>query len=329
MEQQPPVSSQQEPQRPRRKNVEAARTARDVANEKRTLDAVAEGWRLKSRQKALSPQEHEHVKKGGRIPYKREPVSEEEQHQLVKKYLTGLNQRPPTAADYAAGASYYRLSEADQREYDRAITDAIEGLENEEPDPFFDALGWFGPRILLNPALNAFVEGWWVGQTNSNASVAEQKKAKQYLEKIGAVLSTTVSGRRKIAKAEREALAASCKKWYPICDGLNKEFKKRWENPKYANSEFNRKESRGDLAEKFSISVADVEAIEWSLKKPSRTAKKSTPTQAMCHIVARKHPGIGEKTVETIWLEYRKTHPEEGRRRQKTPTTSSAAERTA
>ena len=76
--------------------------------------------------------------------------------------------------------------------------------------------------------------------------------------------------------------------------------------------------------------MADVEAIEWSLKKITRKGKKSTPTQAMCHMVARqpKHHGPGIKTVEKIWGEYVKANPEWSAKKTKTSTTP-VAERTA
>lgn len=62
--------------------------------------------------------------------------------------------------------------------------------------------------------------------------------------------------------------------------------------------------------------MEDVEAIEWSLRKPSRRAQKSTPFSAMIRMVAREFRG-GEKTIEEIWGEYLEDHPEESRKRRK------------
>ena len=157
----------------------------------------------------------------------------------------------------------------------------------------------------------------------------QQNKAAEILRQVGNALSEIVRGRTKMSPEKKQAIIEDCKKWRPICEELNTAFKDLWEAPEYEDSETYRKEARGRLAEKFSISVADVEAIEWSLKKPSQKAKKSTPTQAMCHMVARKHLGIGEKTVEKIWLDYLNNHPEESRKKRKTPTTASADERIA
>ena len=300
MEQKPPVPPQRKAQSPgKRQKVEVARTARIIANENRTLEAVAERWHLKSRQEPPSPEERERMKKGEGIPLRRVPFSEEERRHVAKKYLTDLNGHSPSKAVYAAGASYYGLSEADQQEHDRAITEALEGLVNKEPEPFFAALGQWGPRLLLNPQVNAEVESWWLNLAGFNAAAAEQKQAKQYLKKIGTVLSTIVSGRHKIAEAEREAIVASCKKWYPICEELNKAFKALRQLPEYTTSARFKKEAQGTLAEKFKIDAADVKIIETHLQAPFRQAKKSPPSSVMLRIVARKHFPQGDTSRHT------------------------------
>ncbi|MBI3300736.1 MAG: hypothetical protein HYZ72_01450 [Deltaproteobacteria bacterium] len=147
------------------------------------------------------------------------------------------------------------------------------------------------------------------------------QQASKWIKKIWDGMKRIVSGRiEEISPAEKKAIVADCKKWRPICEGLNKVFKQLWEEPQYAKSELYRKEARGSLAKKFSISVAEVEAIEWFLKKPSRRASKSTPFDATLHRVAREFPGRGEKTIEKVWQDYFDHHPAEKRKRRKTPT---------
>lgn len=113
-------------------------------------------------------------------------------------------------------------------------------------------------------------------------------------------------GGRQAALEEREQIVASCKKWCPIYDNLNKAFKKLWKLSEYESSELRRKEIRGKLAENLSIPVKDVEASEWSLKKRSPKGGKTTPSQAMYRRVAREFPGRGEKTIEKVWGDYKR-----------------------
>jgi len=49
----------------------------------------------------------------------------------------------------------------------------------------------------------------------------------------------------------------------------------------------------------------------------------------MLRIVARQYPGIGAKTVEDIYQNWLRAHPEVKTRKKKSSTTSAAAERTA
>jgi hypothetical protein len=129
------------------------------------------------------------------------------------------------------------------------------------------------------------------------------------------------SGRPKaseVKKSQRKkAIVAGCKKWRPICEGLNKAFNGKnglWKDPEYHSSALYQKEARGRLAKQYGILIADVEAIETYLQKPSRRTQKSTPTQAMYRMVTRLHL-VGEKTVGAIWGDYLKDHPQERRRK--------------
>jgi hypothetical protein len=187
----------------------------------------------------------------------------------------------------------------------------------------FRTLGHFLPRyrtVLLRDVLNDPLS---FRQLDDLSWIAQQggKEAQELLATVLSGLFTgPITGRPpELTGEERDSIVVGCKKWGPVCKELNKAFKRLWGEPKYETSNRYRREARGMLAEKLSISLADVEAIEWSLKKPSRKGSKSTPWEAMLHIVARTHPGRGEKTVEIIWREYLKDHPE-WRKKRKTPT---------
>jgi|GEM_PF-5532126 len=185
---------------------------------------------------------------------------------------------------------------------------AYTGLERDEPEAFFDHVAMF-PRVLLNERwFELSIEKWWHQKLSNDTPVRRQ--ARKNLIQLGKALARIVKGRvQEITNDEREAIVASCEKWFLICQCLNEDFKKVWEIPEYSGSEHHRKEVRQNLAEKYRIPPEDVEAIEWSLNR-QRYGKKTTPWQAMLHIVARKHlpqnnPAKirGEKTIENIYRE--------------------------
>ncbi len=180
----------------------------------------------------------------------------------------------------------------------------------------------------MNPEINAEVERWWFDLCDDNVGPEARELAKHNMESLCVALTEVGQGRiTTISPEEREQIIAAYQKWRPICEELNKSFKEWWQDPKYCSSELHRKEIRGTLAENLSILVEDVEAIEWSLKKRSPKGGKSTPSQATCHRVAREFPGRGEKTIEEVWGDYVRNHPEESRKRRKISTTP-VAERT-
>lgn len=153
-------------------------------------------------------------------------------------------------------------------------------------------------------------------------NLERRREAAKWIEEIWKGLKKIGSGPiEKGSLEEKKAIVAACKGWRPVCEGLNKAFKQLRKEPEYQTSEPYRKEAIGRLAEKFSISVAEVEAIRWSLAKPSQKARKSTPTDAMFHMVAREFPGRGVKTIEKIWGDYLNRHPDEKRKKRKPPTT--------
>jgi hypothetical protein len=133
------------------------------------------------------------------------------------------------------------------------------------------------------------------------------------VEAIIGALRWVGKGRQvEITEEERQEIVAGCRKWRPICEEINTEFKNLWE---YGSSAQKRKEARGRLSERFRISVADVQAIESFLSNPSPKANKRTPHDAMLHRVAREHYGPGVKTIEKIWGEHLDAHPEDSRRK--------------
>jgi hypothetical protein len=145
--------------------------------------------------------------------------------------------------------------------------------------------------------------------------IAEEWVRRAILEVALRHLPRTGSGRLGMSLEEKEKIIADCKKWRPVCEGLNKAFKRLWEQSEYESSERHRKEARGFLAEKYTISVKEVKTIERVLKAPSRRGNKSTPTEAMLQIVALDHVDKGVKTIEQIWGDYLDKHPEERAKR--------------
>lgn len=178
---------------------------------------------------------------------------------------------------------------------------------------FYESILEYGPRTLAAPEVQEALLRLW-----DKAVSRGDEQATATLEKICPPLAWRPTGRRPEYLEKWNAIIASCKKWYPICEGLNKDFKKLWRQEESQSSELDRKEARGQLAEKWSISRADVRKIESYLQKPSRTASKSTPFSAMIRMVAHEFPGIGEKTVEKIWEDYLRRRPEESRKRRST-----------
>jgi hypothetical protein len=184
------------------------------------------------------------------------------------------------------------------------------------------------PEVIIEAVSYGLITEPWVAREIAQLQVprldplaptAQRQHAAELCQQIGAVFIGQGSGRYRLPNEARTAIVAACKKWLPVCEALNKAFKTLWEESEYQTQEVFRKEARGRLAEKLGIPVRDVQAIEESLKNPSRRgSKKSTPTQAMCRMVARLHL-VGSKTVEKIWGEYVRSHPEWGKKR-KTPT---------
>ena len=188
-----------------------------------------------------------------------------------------------------------------------------------------------GEKDALRGAVwRGLIQEEWVGRAISELqwrqvigkTKDERDNATEILKQIGKALWEKQSGSHKnLTEQDERAIVADCENWRRICKALNKEFKKKeWKEKKHEVSELNRKEMRGSLAEQYSIPVADVEAIEWLLEQPSGRSKKSTPTKAMYHIIARKH-FVGEKTVANIWENYLKVHPEKSGKKGKTSTT--------
>jgi len=291
MEQQRQVPPRRETQSPSaRKKAEALQAARRVANEKRTLGALAEGLIPKRDHKPPSQEERERLKKGERLPYKRVLLSEEERHQRAKNYLTAVNQRPPSAADYVAGATYYGLSEADQREYERAIDAVLAGLAEEDTKPFFDALGQFGPRLLLNPELNAFVEGCWLAQLDDNTPVAVQNKAKQFLERIGATLSIGSGRTREVTADVAQQIIAIYAEEYARCCVVRKLGKGQWKTSQ---------ERHRQIGKRLNISPHEASSLEAEGHhfKPSewareRTAKRTGYSEEIVRPTLRSHRSL-------------------------------------
>jgi len=197
-------------------------------------------------------------------------------------------------------------------------------LERGDCEPFFQALRYDPTILTISPIYWLTIDKWWKQKLYANEA---GEQARQLLKRIGSVLADPL-GRPELPPKEREAIAADCLKWRPICEGLNNAFKTLWKQPEYESSEPYRKEARGLLAEKYSISVKEVKTIERVLKAPARRGNKSTPTEAMLQMVALSHVNRDAKTVEKIWGDYLKDHPEESRRKRKLPTTP-VAERTA
>jgi len=202
-----------------------------------------------------------------------------------------------------------RLIKKSGRIYPREA--ALERLRAGDPEPFFHVLAVWPDFLREEEVWKLTIARWWPQKV---LRTPEGHQARAYLKRIGRVLADT-HGTTEMPPEEREAIVASCKTWRPVCEQLNEIFKRLWKQGEYHSSESSRKTARGRLAKKLDIPIAEVEAIEWFLKKPSRRANKSAPSAAMCHRVARDFPGRGEKTIEKVWGDYLKDHPEESRKR--------------
>lgn len=230
------------------------------------------------------------------------------------------------AAARAAGVRIPLAIAELEEEYRVPVEEAVAGFERGDLEPFLSHLTLLGPTLLAEPQLVPYLHGWWYWCRESGEA---GDRARQLFKRMGSVLADPI-GHPDLPMEKREAIVADYKKWRPICEGLNKDFKQLWKARKARTpTNSDREKFREQMAKKFKIDVADVQAIEWRLAKPSQKASKRTPTEAICHIVAREHPGIGAKAVEDVWRDYLKVHPEERRRRQKAPTTFSVDERTA
>jgi len=183
---------------------------------------------------------------------------------------------------------------------------------------------------LVEAVRGGMIQEPWVSQAIFNlqwqrvhgTTTEDQKQAKERLQQIADALVKIWGGKTEMPLEERKQIIADCKKWRPICEGLNETLKKElWKQSEYESSELYQKEARGLLAEKYRISVKEVETIERVLKAPSRRSNKSTPTEAMLQMVVFDHVGRDVKTIEKIWEEYLKEHPEESRKKRKLPTT--------
>lgn len=198
-----------------------------------------------------------------------------------------------------------------QEEYRIAMEESVAGFEREDDEPFLSHLAVLGPTLLAEPRIVPYLHNQWCWCRESGKA---GDHARNLFKRIGSVLKNSL-GRPDMPIEEREAIEADCLKWFPICKFINKEIKKELKrNSSYETSESHRKEFYGDLAERLGISLADVKKIESYLypdENYSRKGPKLTPLSAMCRMVAHNHPGRGEKTIEKVWGEYRKTHPEE------------------
>ena len=184
--------------------------------------------------------------------------------------------------------------------YQEQKEQALAGLQSGDANFLFLAVNRFGPRVLMDPEINAVVERWWLDMLDNNVEPATQTEAKSNIGGLCKALTEVGKGRKKkIGPKEKEEIAAACERWLPVCQGLNDDFKRLWEESEYWTSELFQKEARGTLAEKYSIPVEDVKATEQLPKKKSRWGDKTPPREAMLQLVAHKYKRH-MKTVETI-----------------------------
>lgn len=207
-----------------------------------------------------------------------------------------------------------------------------------DPHPFHSCLDQYGPvalKILLaDDDVLAEITHWWGWATwgDPEAKITLQ----QIILPISKCLTRGVPRKKDLAAfvREKEAIIENCNKWLPICQKLKKDFRRLWNDPAFTN-EFKRKEVKEKLAKKFSILVANVNAIESYLypnKELSRRGYKATPWNAMLRMVALKNSGsslaVGVKTVEALYLQWLDAHPEKKKRQRKSVTTPFADEKT-
>lgn len=181
-------------------------------------------------------------------------------------------------------------------------TKVLDAAESGDLAPFLDAVKHFRFALFRDTDFLALAE------KIDDAALGGSADASKQLSAVLDALSVGSGRYKKLKEEDKERIASNCAKWLPICQKLNKAFKRLWKEPLYTNSKLVRKEARGSLAEKHKISMADVEAIQsyLSTPSPSQQTRKRTPWEAMLRMVARQYPGIGEKTVENIYREWRK-----------------------
>lgn len=184
-----------------------------------------------------------------------------------------------------------------RRLYSDATEAALEGLKQDNIAPLLEQLAFLGFSLLKDNEIFNIVQDWWLSAKSSDKTAGEKLRKVLKALQVG-------PGRTALSSEEREAIINDCEKLRPICKGLNRAFKKLWKEDRYQSSEPNREEMRDSLAKEIDVPIEDVKAIESYLKTPSGGRNKSTPTQAMCRMVARRYL-VGEKTVEQIWEDYR------------------------
>jgi hypothetical protein len=145
------------------------------------------------------------------------------------------------------------------------------------------------------------------------------------IQNIAGALTWWGSGRPEIPEEERKATVADFKKWLLVCQKLKKNLSSLRQNPDWTSRQF-RNKAIDMLAEKHFFSRSEVAEIE-------DLPPTLTPWRMTMRLVARKHRDangfmMGEKTVEEIYRDWLKEHPESRMKKTKISTTP-VAERTA
>ncbi len=109
---------------------------------------------------------------------------------------------------------------------------------------------------LVEAVRGGMIQEPWVSQAIFNlqwqrvhgTTTEDQKQAKERLQQIADALVKIWGGKTEMPLEERKQIIADCKKWRPICEGLNETFKKElWKQSEYESSELYQKEARAGL----------------------------------------------------------------------------------
>src|SRR5262245_15915262 len=123
-------------------------------------------------------------------------------------------------AEQAGAAAIFQAEGKARADFAEIVERVREGIENGNLDPLVQNLALYGFSLFADSAVRKVVQTWW------RQAKAGQRDGAKNLKVILKALGVG-SGRQSDQHDEekRAAVVNDCKKWRPICEGLNKVFK--------------------------------------------------------------------------------------------------------